>query len=291
MAETEEETPSRLGRFTLAKSKDDLFDTKLKERDAAVANFAGNKKNGERSYQVDAMVGYVFSGQEFSALKADGTAYETDPLVKDIGVFAQWNRLLTSEDEDDSEDTINNVTFGLQKKFAAFPVDWTQFVLGAEYLSDEQNNASLGEASADLRLSPFFGDRFGFGQTNDWGIVEARPLVRLRAEAGEIFDKGSNTSFGADDQYLRAGVIADLKLLPPEIDAIDWEKRFSLGLTYRNLWRISGDADDLERFEAKLGFELDATGHFLFNAGYRNGNEDGTLQDVEAVTVGFGARY
>jgi len=275
--------------FIIAEGPEDLFESSYRRRDPATFSFTGDKKSGSRQYEVDGLVGYVFDGTEFAAEPEEDETVEPHWLYEDTGVFAKWARRVTAETDDGADSEINAVTFGVRRQAPAVPTDFATLTLGGDYVTDSHAETQVLSGQLDLTAAPRVAG-VEFGAFNFWGPILAKPSVRARLEGGRVFDDGGNAKLRKDDDFLRAGPILSLRLVPAPTDLVDWEQRLSLSVDYRSLWLLSGETDDLERFEAALDFALDEAGRFQINTKYRNGNVDATLQDSEVVTVGLGVR-
>ncbi len=120
------------------------------------------------------------------------------------------------------------------------------------------------------------------------GPIHYRPLVSFLAEGAHVFDNGSSTEIGDNDQYYGFGGSAELKLnirgLPILRDTI-------FTFRYWHLELFSAELDHAKRFSAEAAYTLDEKKRFTVSLSFEEGENSESFQREEFVGVNLGAKF
>jgi hypothetical protein len=150
-----------------------------------------------------------------------------------------------------------------------------------------------------LKLKGFVAPSFSIGSERDSkvflggylpliGPLTVRPDLKLLAEMGHVFAKGSSTDIDDDDQYAGLGGEASLKFRFPMVPILT---HFVPSVSYRDLRLISGKKHAIRRVTTMLTYAFPQNPNLVINFSYENGENEETFQDEEFWKLSLGVRY
>lgn len=197
--------------------------------------------------------------------------------------------------ESRSIDDITNLSLGTRLSYSYEPPPdsggWGHFVdAGTSLVTDEEVDSLI--LTGSLTYRPIPGHRI-FTEGLEVGPLRVVPVALGLVEFGTVFDSGTKIELLDTNQYLRAGAELSLFVGPNAglVDAWPFLENFDLSLRYRYLRGFDGPFDNIDQFEATLGYRFPNQENFGFEFSYFKGNKDITLEEQEYFLSAFSVKF
>ncbi len=193
----------------------------------------------------------------------------------------EFNQARNSNEEKTDIDSLL-FRLGIDYELEDVITDRSYFRAGLQYSTD--SDFDLDVRGIDLQYEPI---ALGWGQgamkrVGKWSLKWGSIFL---GEYGQVYDNANNESLIEDGSYARVGLKTHTVLWPNSID------RLSISLGYTYLKEVAGDLRDRKLFNASIGYDLDANGHYTLVTTYNNGDTSVALEDEESWTIGLGVKF
>jgi hypothetical protein len=193
---------------------------------------------------------------------------------------------LPAEEAADEDSDLSKFSFGLA--WSALFESRDEISVAPLLSLDDEADSSVGAIRAawtpgflqDITFLPF-------GRSRKIGPLAWKLDLRGLAQAGHVFDAGTNDELKDQDDYLRVGLQGKIFLWSLAEDK--FFSRFSADATWKRLAAIAGDK--VHWFDVGLNWSADESDHVTVRYSYERGLDDETLKRSEAWKLSVGLRF